>query len=344
MVKAEERNCSWLAWRCPAHLARCVGVAVLLPVIALGLSHSLPVAAAVLSVPPEQVLEPGQQLVLPLLIRQDQGPRIEISLGVSPEGASLVLEDDGQLQLEWQAGPDLPAETTIELLVRDVDSNQFLDSVWVVIRRPDASPDSGADAGTVAPESTESTDLSPEAPPTDSFDAPPGALSPLEVDAPPGALPQAPSDAPPGALSPVPTDAPPGASPQLPPEAPSSSPADEQQGEAESLLQAPHFPSLPNQVVSAGRTVILKVFARLPGEYAPVLQVDRLPRNASFEANEEGGRTFRWETGENDQGEHLFRFTAFNPRAPQERSVQEVLMVVGDPTRKVTLPEPARGG
>ena len=85
------------------------------------------------------------------------------------------------------------------------------------------------------------------------------------------------------------------------------------------------------------------MLASLPGEYDPVLQVDRLPRNASFEANEEGGRTFRWETGENDQGEHLFRFTAFNPRAPQERSVQEVLMVVGDPTKKVTLPEPARG-
>lgn len=285
-MKAEERNCRWLAWRCPALLARYVGVAVLLPVIAIGLSHSLPVAAAVLSVPPEQVLEPGQQLVLPLLIRQDEGPRIEISLGVSPEGASLVLEDDGQLQLEWQAGPDLPAETTIELLVRDVDRNQFLNSVFVVVRRPDANP--GAGAGTVAPESKESPDMSLDAPP--------------------------------------------------------SSPAtDGQQGEAESSLQAPDFPPLPNQVVSAGRTVILKVLASLPGENDPVLQVDRLPRNASFEANEEGGRTFRWETGENDQGEHLFRFTAFNPRAPQERSVQEVLMVVGDPTKKVTLPEPARG-
>ena len=288
-MKAEERNCRWLAWRCPAQLARYAGVAVLLSVIAIGLSHSLPVAAAMLLVPPEQVLEPGQQLVLPLEIRQEQGPRIEISLGVSPEGASLVLEDDGQLQLEWQAGPDMPVETTIELLVRDVDSNQFLNSVFVVVRRPDANPGAGEEAGTVTPESKESPDISPETPP------------------------------------------------------PSSPAVDGQQGEAESSLQAPDFPLLPNQVVSAGRIVILKVLASLPGEYDPVLQVDRLPRNASFEANEEGGRTFRWETGENDQGEHLFRFTAFNPRAPQERSVQEVLMVVGDPTKKVTLPEPARG-
>lgn len=277
MVKAVESSRRRQVWTCLPLLTRCVFVAVWVSLIVLVLSHSMPIAAATLDVPPEQVLEPGQQLQLPLVIRRGQGPRIEISLGASAQGASLVLDDDGQLQLEWQSGPDLPAETTIELRIRDVDNNEFLDSVDVVIRR------SGTDA---------------------------------LVEPAPGPL-AAPPAAPPGSIA-----------------------ADNQQDREESSLEAPIFAVLPNQVVSAGRTVTLKVFASLSGEVEPVLQVDRLPRNASFEINEDGGRTFRWETGENDQGEHLFRFSAFNPRAPQQRSVQEVLMVVGDPTQKVTLPEP----
>ncbi|MGQ7843444.1 hypothetical protein ACUNV4_03125 [Granulosicoccus sp. 3-233] len=269
MVKAEEGSRMRQVMAGAPLLVHRVAVAVWLlgAVIVLGQLPS--VAAATLEALPDQVLEPGQQLQLPLQIRQEQGPRIEISLGVSPPGASLELQDDGQLQLQWQPGPDMPPETMVELLVRDVDSNVYLDSVFVVIRRPDVNPrpDGGPGTGVMAPEP--STEVLPDG-----------------------------------------------------------------------SLDAPVLDVLPNQVVSAGRTVTLKVFASLPGEFDPVLQIDRLPRNASFEANEEGGRTFRWETGDNDQGEHLFRFTAFNPRAPEQRSVQEVLMVVGDPSLKVTLPQP----
>ncbi len=239
--------------------------------------------AATLEVPPEQIVEPGQWLQLPLVLRQEQGPRIEISLGVAPPGVSLELMDDGQLQLEWLAGTDMPAESTIELLVRDVDSDVYLDSVFVKVRR----------AGTVPEEPIRPEDEEPAS----------------------------------------------GAEPGQDP-LPASTAGDDQQGQVDGSLDAPVLETMPNQVVSVGRTVILEVFATLPGEFDPVLLIDRLPRNASFEANDEGGRTFRWETSDVDQGEHLFRFTAFNPRAPQQRSVQEVWMVVGDPTRNVTLPEP----
>lgn len=239
-----------------------------------------PLQAAVLETPAGQSLAPGQHLQLPLQIRQGEGPRIEIRLGVAPAGASLILDDDGRLLLDWMAGPDLAEETQIELLVRDVDTDEYLDSVFVAIRR----------GGLAAPD----PEPSPE---------PEG----IDGDE-PGLGSKAASD----------------------PDSVADEPA----------LEMPQFDVLANQVVSAGRAVTLRVSASLTGEVNAVLQVDRLPRRASFDANDDGSRTFRWQTQEDDQGEHLFRFTAFNPRAPLQRVRQEVLIIVGDPTLNVTLPEP----
>lgn len=231
----------------------------LLPVMAAGLSHSLPTLAAVLEMPAAQVLEPGQALRVPLVLREGEGPRIEIRLGAAPEGAKLLLNDEGQLQLDWQTGIGLPVATRIELQVRDVDSGEYQESVFVVVQRAGASD---------------------------------------------------------------------------------SAPAGEPQAAIDGRVEAPDFNRIPNQVVNAGRIITLKVAASLSGPINAVLQVDRLPRHASFEANGDGSRTFRWETDDKDEGEHLFRFTAFNPRSPEHRTAQEVLIVVGDPTKSVTFPEP----
>jgi len=95
---------------------------------------------------------------------------------------------------------------------------------------------------------------------------------------------------------------------------------------------------IPNQVVSAGRTVSMLVIASIPDGSPAELQVDRLPSNASFDANPDGSRTFFWQPGDRDQGEHLYLFTAINANVISQRSEQEVLIVVGDPSMKKTYP------
>ena len=106
----------------------------------------------------------------------------------------------------------------------------------------------------------------------------------------------------------------------------------------------PKIPPLANQVVSAGRIVSFRVSPSSEDGSVPVLLVDRIPRDASFDSNEDGSRTFFWQTGERDQGEHVFRFTAVNPREPNLRSYRDVLIIVGDPTRNKTEPQANTSG
>ena len=101
----------------------------------------------------------------------------------------------------------------------------------------------------------------------------------------------------------------------------------------------PHLAEIPNQLVSPGFVVSLQVNATLSDASTPVLQVDRLPKRASFEASEGGSRLFYWRTDDKDEGEHVFRFTAINPVDASLRTSREVMIVVGDPTKDRTRPE-----
>ncbi len=102
----------------------------------------------------------------------------------------------------------------------------------------------------------------------------------------------------------------------------------------------PTLGELPNQLVSPGYVVSLQVQATLSDASTPVLQVDRLPRRASFQASEGGGRLFYWRTDNQDEGEHVFRFTAMNPVDASLRTSREVMIVVGDPNKNRTRPAP----
>jgi len=66
--------------------------------------------------------------------------------------------------------------------------------------------------------------------------------------------------------------------------------------------------------------------------------IDRLPLNASFDANPDGSHTFFWPTGNADQGEHRFRVTAYDPWDDENGTSADLLVVVGDPTRSKTEP------
>lgn len=111
-----------------------------------------------------------------------------------------------------------------------------------------------------------------------------------------------------------------------------------QRADAKQMAIAPTLDVMSNYIVSAGRTVQFRVTPRIEPDQPSVVQVDRLPRNASFDENPDGSRTFHWLTSDRDQGEHRFRFTAMNAVDSSLRDTREVTVIVGDPTRGKTVP------
>ncbi len=101
----------------------------------------------------------------------------------------------------------------------------------------------------------------------------------------------------------------------------------------------PYFEDISTQIVSAGQVVTFRVVPRMPDQSAAILHVDRLPDNASFDDNLDGTRTFYWQTANNSQGEHVFRFTAIHHRNLNERVSKDVLIVVGDPAAPGSQPD-----
>ena len=104
---------------------------------------------------------------------------------------------------------------------------------------------------------------------------------------------------------------------------------------------APDIGPLASQIVSTGRTVTFRVAAGLADGREPLLEIDRLPRNASFDRNADGTRTFYWPTGGSDEGEHRFRVTARHPDDATLVSRVDFLVIVGDPSRSRTFPSGA---
>lgn len=216
-----------------------------------------PATAAWLTVPESLSLHAGGQLLQPLALVHVPGIRVQIALGEAPPGVRLIVDEAGELRVDWQTGPELASETRIEILLSDVDTGELLENREMMIRR-------------VEPAMVPATPVAPE---------------PV-------------SDA------------------------------------------VPQLAELANQVVSAGFVVSLRVYATLPEASEPVVRVDRLPGRASFDGNADGSRTFYWRTDTKDEGEHVFRFTAINPEDTRLRASREVMIVVGDPSKNTTRPEP----
>ena len=217
--------------------------------------------AVYLSVSESLALAAGEHLLQPLPPVDSQGQRIQIILGEAPPGVLLTVDDDGQMLLHWQTGPELADESRIEILLSDVDTGMLLERRQITIHRVD--PD-------VAP------------------------ITPVKAE----------------------------------------------RASAAASNGVPRLNELSNQFISPGFVVSLQVNATLPDTSKPILQVDRLPRGARFEASDGGSRTFYWRTDNKDEGEHVFRFTAINPVDASLRDSHDVMIVVGDPTRNRTRPEP----
>ena len=220
-------------------------------------------------------LEPGDLLEQAIDWQASDGVRIEIVLTSAPDNARLKVTDEGSLILHWQTGPDLPDETLVTILARNVDTQAQLGSTVLSVQNQALSR------------------------------MPPPAAAPAPAPAP--AL--ASATAPVSDLQPAPTERP-------------------------TIYLAP----LSGQIVSAGRTVSFSLVAQSSDDESPLFSFDRLPRNASLEENSQGVHTFFWQTSDRDQGEHVFRVTAYHPTDPSIWSSRQMTIVVGDPSRGRTLP------
>ena len=95
------------------------------------------------------------------------------------------------------------------------------------------------------------------------------------------------------------------------------------------------------EIVSAGKRVKIQIRGSSSDAEPPLLSLDRIPRNASFERSGEGRYTFFWQTSDRDQGEHRFRVTAVHPENEAVVVSREFTVVVGDPSRGTTVPSEA---
>ncbi|NND92937.1 MAG: hypothetical protein HKN42_18920 [Granulosicoccus sp.] len=328
------------------------------------LSTSYPASGMILDYLEPVTLDAGERMQQALPRLANDGIRVEILLGTAPQGARLVVDDSGRMLVDWQSGPDMAKETLIELLVRNADSGELLETRYLLVRRepkPVTQPVvSAALPPLLGPYEHQFLQagiqwrflLRPDASDSDTVEVmagelPDGAML-VKESAGGYQILWTPADnqlgtrrivlrandrARPGTVG--------EATLLVSVEARDKAP---QRPRPPSTELMPRIDPLANQVISAGRVVSMRVTASIADGTAPVLQVDRLPRNASFDINDDGSRTFYWQTGDRDQGEHLYRFIAINPDNTRLRSWREVLIVVGDPSRNRTLPiEPPPG-
>ena len=102
--------------------------------------------------------------------------------------------------------------------------------------------------------------------------------------------------------------------------------------------RAPTLGPIATHIVSAGKVLTIKVAPEHDHELPPIIRIDRLPPNASFDVNLDGSRTFFWPTGNSDQGQHRFRVTVIHPEDASLKSTREMTVIVGDPSTQLTVP------
>lgn len=295
-----------------------------------------------------QSIKPGDFLSYPVSYNPVAGVRLHLRVENGPDGARMTVDPTGQARIIWQSPADFSAEANIGLVVRNSDTGEKLESRVLLIRAAEPIVESKTTSVSLGPFETQDFIAGEQWEWV--FNVDPAKIQLSAGGLPPGAM--FINDPNKGYLF-------------------RWTPTLEQHGLYEVNLEAvnrydrdtvtnssiklqvnlpvvpgssdnPHIPKilpLANQVVSAGRIISFKVSSVAEDGTVPVLLVDRIPRDASFDGNENGSRTFFWQTGDRDQGEHVFRFTAVNPREPELRSYKDVLIVVGDPTRNKTAPQ-----
>ena len=312
-------------------------------------------------------LEPGSELTHIVDWQRQPGVRMEVKLIDAPPGARLVVDQSGELLIRWQTDARLPEQTNVVIVARDIDSGTELDRVTLTLLRREQT--------THATDASEYAATSPHLAPIDQQSAQVGERWSLTVD-----VNQLGSDT----VNLQARGLPDGATMSITPDGNYDIdwiPSPEQLGDHDIVLRVvdtrqpelfteqevfikvdgktvpvgdepsvsanlkmPQLASLSNQIISTGRVLSVRVKPTIEDGAKAILQVDRLPRNASFDENKDGSRTFYWQTSDKDQGEHLFRFTATHPEDPSLIAWREMIVIVGDPSRSATAPADAVPG
>jgi hypothetical protein len=93
-----------------------------------------------------------------------------------------------------------------------------------------------------------------------------------------------------------------------------------------------------SQIVSVGKAISVLVEGVSSDGELPVITIDRVPPNASFERNEQDQYLFYWLTTGRNQGEHTFLVTAEHPYLDANTVQDEFTVYIGDPSLGNTKP------
>lgn len=348
----------------PRVMALCIVVGILLA--------SLSLSASVLRDLQPVYVAPGDLLVQQIQWDRQSGKRIEIKLLDAPPSARLSLDPQGELQIKWQTAADLPDESLLVVIARDLDSKEQVDRRYLIVRNAQTRPVT-SESSSERPEyevarsrSNNTNNVNrPVSEASDESDVPVKRSTQADAGEPATVVPEAAPVAPvlrrtapaivdmrpdvPQAIADSPVKnrivsapAPPMApSPETPPVL-SQATVNNEFVRDEDLDNKDHgvvLEAIANQIVSVGRIVSFKAVATAADTTLPELNIDRLPRNASFERNRDGSYTFFWQTGSRDQGEHRFRIMAKHAADAHAKISQDVTIVIGNPAAATTIPE-----
>lgn len=291
--------------------------------------------------------------------QRQAGVRVEVKLIEAPQGARLLVDQSGELYVNWQTGLDMPDQSVFVLVARDVDTDKVLDtSQLLVVRKPDRV-EQIANAQLMLPKlasfdhqylqigvpwhlEINVDDISDEPVDILARGLPQGAMMSV---APNGSydIDWTPSQSQHGrrqfTVRAVNASNSSLFAEQMIMLSVEPAPVPEKQAIDETVnWKTPQLAPLANQIISAGRVVSFQVRPVIADGLRAIIQIDRLPRNASFDENSNGSRTFYWQTSDKDQGEHLFRFMAIHPQSSELRAWREIVIVIGDPSRSSTAP------
>ena len=79
-------------------------------------------------------MRPGDLLEQPVKWQDKRGQRLEFKLIEAPDAARLVVNDKGELVLQWKSGPAMADTTSLVIQARDVDTLEIIDTSALVVR------------------------------------------------------------------------------------------------------------------------------------------------------------------------------------------------------------------
>lgn len=309
----------------------------LLALIMAMVSKSVLGSTAVILEPMEPVsVLPGDLLKQRLIWQRKSGARVEIRLLEKTTQARLSFDADGELWINWQTNEELPDESILIVVARDIDTGEVLEQRELKVYNANVTKANNHDRNTAKI----IVDLSqPASSQTLAASLPVQGRSQESVTKPDNSAVTVKLASPASFETIVTMLEPDKRKVAVPDETVPARLVGNVSNSSRTISREVSIEPIASQIVSVGRAVAFRVQASAADDTNPDVSIDRLPRNASFEPDLNGSYSFFWQTGPKDQGEHRFRLVARHVNDSKSKTVQDVVVVVGDPTAGSTKPE-----